>query len=204
MTRFADQLLADLLSDHGSALRDMAAPAARRRGNRPLWVSAGALGAAGATAAGLALVAGGSPAYAVTENGDGSLTITINRLSGVEKVNTALHSLGVAVVAVPVRTGCPSITSLPRATLADHGSLTVDAADGANNGDAISTITLNVHGIPAGDTALVAYSASPDGRLQAATSLIAGPAPACVSIPPALTRGSAPDAGQHAPTASLR
>lgn len=195
MTRFADQLLADLLADHGGTLHDMTPPVARRRNTPRLWVAVGSLGAAGATAATLALVGGGSPAYAVTQNGDGSLTISINRLSGVEKVNTALHSLGVAVVAVPVRTGCPVIGSLPHASPADHGSLTVNAAGGTNNGDANATVTLNVHGIPAGDTALLAVSSSPDGRLQAATSLIAGAAPACVSLPASDTIGSPSDAG---------
>ena len=50
MTKFEDQLLEQLMTEHGDELRAMPAPApARRRVRRPVWLATGALFSAQAT-----------------------------------------------------------------------------------------------------------------------------------------------------------
>ena len=45
-------------------------------------------------------------AFAVTDNQDGSVTITLNEITGVSGLNAKLASMGIAVRAVPVVSGC--------------------------------------------------------------------------------------------------
>src|SRR6202035_670577 len=69
-------------------------------------------GAAATVAAGTAAVLAisaattATPAFAVTNNPDGSVTITLNELTGVSDLNAKLASMGIAVRAVPVVSGC--------------------------------------------------------------------------------------------------
>ena len=119
MTKFEDQLLGQLMAEHGHQLRTVQRPApARRRVRRPVWLAAGAAGvAAAATAAVMTL--GSTPAlaaYSVTQH-DNAITVAVNRPSGVAGANVTLHAMGARVRVVPVRPGCPSIGSLPRRPL---------------------------------------------------------------------------------------
>jgi hypothetical protein len=186
MTTFADKLFDDLMRDHGTALDAVEQPAPPgRRASRPLWLTAGTLAAVGATTGGLVLAGGGSAAaYAVTQNADGTATIAINRLSGIDGANTRLRVLGDRVVVVPVRPGCPSIDSLPPPRVKPTGLVT-----GRARGNAEST-TIDVRGIPDGDTALVAVLES-HGAIMLVMRLISGDAPSCVS----LTKARVPGAG---------
>ena len=60
-------------------------------------------------------VAGGkTPAYAVTSNPNGTVTLAVYKKSGIAGANAKLHELGDSqVYVVPVEAGCPSISSLP-------------------------------------------------------------------------------------------
>ena len=82
-------------------------PAVRSAGH-PRIVAGGATAAVAATAAVLALGAATTapPAFAVTDNRDGSVTITLNEITGVSGLNAELASMGIAVRAVPVVSGC--------------------------------------------------------------------------------------------------
>ena len=125
---------------------------ARRRVRRPVWLAAGAAGtAAAATAAVLAL--GSAPAlaaYSVTPHGNGTVTVAVNRPSGVAGANTTLHAIGARVVVVPVRPGCPPIGSLPHPRPAPHPSVSVGT--GVNgSGHRSVTVKVGKGGIPAGD-----------------------------------------------------
>ncbi len=116
MTKFEDQLFVELMAEHGHRLRAVTRPApARRRVRRPVWLAAGAAGtAAAATAAVMAL--GGAPAYAaysVTRHGDGAVTVSVSRPSGVAGANATLRAMRARIRVVPVRPGCPPIGSLP-------------------------------------------------------------------------------------------
>lgn len=182
MTKFADQLFTDLMAEHGPAL-ERSTPPARRVVPRPVWLAAGVVGMAGAVTAGMAVFGSGAPAYAVTPNDDGTVTISINQMTGLDGANLALHNLGDRVVVVPVRPGCPPIGSLPVAkpVPGQETSLRIGVRehDGGNG-----TVTVDAHGVPAGDTMVVAAEQTAQG-VQVASVLISGPAPRCVSdLPP--------------------
>jgi hypothetical protein len=130
-----------------------------------------------------ALVAsGGSPAYAVTKNPNGTVTLDVYQKSGIAGANAKPHQLGDNVVVVPAGVGCPSIRSLPApAVPAARGSISTQT--GVSKG---GSVTVNAHGIPAGDILVVAVETTTNGRTT--TSLGAGkltspPAPSCVSLP---------------------
>ncbi|HLI38326.1 MAG TPA: hypothetical protein VKV80_13455 [Streptosporangiaceae bacterium] len=180
MTKFADELFNDLMREYQPALQRVQRPAAagRRAVPRPVWAAAGTAGMAGAVAAGV-VGFGGSPAYAVTQNPNGTLTVAVSRLDGVSGANARLRAIGSRVVVVPVRPGCPSMNSLPAAT-PPPGRRVSGSARGRDR-----SVTVDVRGVPAGDIALVAAKAGPSGRVtQLAMKLIKGTAPSCVSLPP--------------------
>jgi hypothetical protein len=214
MTRFADQLFDDLMREHGQALARTAVPAAPKRylTARPVLLTAGAGGVAVAAAVGTLVASGGTPAYAVTTHPNGTVTLAVYQASGIAGANSKLHDLGDRVVVVPVKSGCPSIDSLPAPGVpAKDISLQVKASTGGS-------VTVDAHGIPAGDI-LVLGIASTGGKFQfsmqgsasakgqaghasgssqgpatatgpgpgvgfgTASRLTSGPAPSCVSIP---------------------
>ena len=188
MTKFEDQLYQELITEHGHHLHALPRPApARRRVRRPVWLAAGAAGAAAAgTAAVLAL--GSTPAlaaYSVTRHANGTVTVAVNRASGVAGANVALHALGARVKVVPVRPGCPAIGSLPRPRPAPH--LAVSVRSGVTkSGHRSVSVTLGKDGIPAGDTLILAFSGDPGhGPTLGAGGIITGPVPSCVSLPTA-------------------
>jgi hypothetical protein len=180
MTNFSDQLLTDLISEHGTALESAGLPSAPSRRPHPVRRAALLAGGAGALAAGLtvALTAfggGASPAYAVTRHADGTLTVAVWHPSGIAGANSELRSLNARVVVVPEGAGCPSIHSLPAPP--------VDV-----NGQALSTLdvnkesaTVNAHGIPAGDLLVLGVS-STGGNMTVSAAMTRAPAPSCVSV----------------------
>jgi hypothetical protein len=180
MTKFADQLFNDLMREHGAALASLPAPAqARRHVARPALLAAGAGGVAVATAVGLLTAGGGTPAYAVTANPNGTVTLDVYDQSGIAGANGALHKLGdQQVVVIPVRAGCPSLNSLPK--VPGHSAIQV-------KGSATGTgaITVDARGIPKGDILVVAVVTTAEGK--AVYRVLTGqltrpPAPSCVSV----------------------
>ncbi len=190
MTKFEDRLFGQLMAEHGHHLRAVQRPApARRRARRPVWLAAGAAGTvAAATAAAMAL--GSAPAYAaysVTQH-NGTVTVAVNRPSGVAGANTALHAMGARVRVVPVRPGCPPIGSLPRPRPAPHPAVSV--ATGVNgHGHRSVTVKVGKGGIPRGDTMILAFSSGPGRSSLGAGGIITGPVPRCVSLPSAPSGG---------------
>ena len=192
MTKFEDQLYQELITEHGHHLHALQRPAPdRRRDRRPVWLAAGAASAAAAgTAAVLAL--GSTPAlaaYSVTRHANGTVTVAVNRASGVAGANVALHALGARVKVVPVRPGCPAIGSLPRPRPAPR--LAVSVRSGVTkSGHRSVSVTLGKGGIPAGDTLILAFSGNPGrGPALGAGGIITGPVPSCVSLPSAPSGG---------------
>ncbi len=192
MTKFEDQLYQQLMTEHGHHLRALERPApARHRVWRPVWLATGAAGAvAAATAAVMAL--GSTPAlaaYSVTRH-NGTVTVAVNRASGVAGANTTLHAMGARVRVVPVRPGCPPIGSLSRPRPVPHPAVSVKS--GVNgNGHRSVTVKLGKGGIPAGDTMILAFSGDPrHGTALGAGGIITGPVPRCVSLPSAPHGGS--------------
>jgi hypothetical protein len=192
MTKFEDQLYQQLITEHGHHLRALERPApARHRVRRPVWLDSGAAGAvAAATAAVMAL--GSTPAlaaYSVTRH-NGTVTVAVNRASGVAGANTALHAMGARVRVVPVRPGCPPIGSLSRPRPVPHPAVSVKS-EVNRNGHRSVTVKLGRGGIPAGDTMILAFSGDPrHGTALGAGGIITGPVPRCVSLPSAPHGGS--------------
>jgi len=196
MARFADQLFDDLMREHGSTLAHTRVPAAPNRhpAVRPVLLTAGAGGLAVAATVGyLVATGGGTPAYAVTRNPDGTVTLAVYQESGIAGANAQLRRLGDdRVVVVPVESGCPSISSLP-APRVPARQITMQAS-----GPGIGTIT--VGGVPAGDILLVLDIENTGTQRVTAAKLTSGKAPSCVSFsappaPPASGKSSAGSSG---------
>ena len=186
MTKFEDQLFGQLMAEHGHHLRALQRPArTRRRVRRPVWLATGAAGAVAAvTAAVIAL--GSAPAlaaYSVTQH-NGTVTVSVNRPSGVAGANTTLHAIGARVRVVPVRPGCRPIGSLPRPRPAPHPSVSVGTGV-TKSGHRSVTVRVGKGGIPAGDTMILAFSGSggPGSTSLGAGGIITGRVPRCVSLP---------------------
>jgi len=186
MTKFEDQLFGQLMAEHGHQLRAMQRPApARRRIRRPVWLATGAAGAVAAiTAAVMALgSAPASAAYSVTRHA-GTVTVSVDRASGVSGANATLHAMRARIVVVPVRPGCPPIGSLPRPQPAPHPAVWVKSGV---NGHGHRSVSVKIKGsIPAGDTMILAFTGDPhSGGSVGAGGIITGPVPRCVSLPSA-------------------
>ncbi len=188
MTKFEDQLFGQLMAEHGHRLRAMERPApARRRVGRPVWLAVGAAGAVAAVTTAAVMALGSAPAYAaysVTRHANGTVTVSVDRASGVAGANAALHAMRARVAVVPVRPGCPPIGSLPRPHPAPHPDVSV-ATGVTKSGHRSVTVKLGKGGIPAGDTMILAFSGKPGGTSLGAGGIITGRVPRCVSLPPA-------------------
>src|SRR5215469_3104562 len=110
MTKFSDQLFDDLMREHGPALAHTRPPAhpQRRVTARQALLAGGGTLAVAAAIAGTLVATSPSPAYAVTKNPDGTITLAVYRTSGIAGANARLRQLGdKQVVVVPIKPGCP-------------------------------------------------------------------------------------------------
>ncbi|CAM3492599.1 hypothetical protein KIPE111705_10990 [Kibdelosporangium persicum] len=100
MNKFEEQLLDDLMRDHGPRLA-----VARRPGPRPekpTWIATGVVALAGVTVGAVLLVPSDSPAYAVTDNKDGTVTVSVDNASAVDDVDKQLRGPVRVSAGVPV------------------------------------------------------------------------------------------------------
>jgi hypothetical protein len=179
MTKFEDQLYADLIHQHGQDLAGIALTAAPRRHITPrrVLVATGAGGAAVATAVGALVASGGTPAYALSTHPDGTVTLAVYQSAGIAAANAKFHELGDNVVVVPAEAGCPSLNSLPAPAVKPTGPISV-----SGSGSSSGSITVDAHGVPAGDIIVVGVDTSGQ-RVSVAGTLTSPPAPSCVSLP---------------------
>jgi hypothetical protein len=200
MTKFSDDLFDDLMREHRTTLANVVPPtppAHRISGRQMALATGGGLAVAAAVAGTLvatsgpaATVAGSTktPAYAVTQNPDGTLTLTAYQKSGLAGINADLKKLGDKnVYVVPVEAGCPSINSLPKPPVSGVGHRIGTAIGVSSNG----SVTVQATGIPAGDIMVIGMEVSGKSRLGAGT-LTTAPPPKCVSL-------SVPPPGKAAP-----
>jgi hypothetical protein len=194
MTKFEDQLFADLMTQYRPVLDHLdRRTSARRVAPRVAWLTGAATaGTAGAVTAAVMLAGGSTPAYAVTQNPNGTVTLSVASPAGLKPANQRLKVLGDPVVVVPVGAGCPSIASLPHPQLPPGTEIT------GRTSDINGSLTIDIEGVPAGDTALVAMSTSPDGPTNMASAVISGPVPSCVSLPALPPAGSGSSSGASA------
>jgi hypothetical protein len=202
MTKFADQLYADLIREHGPALAHTRPPAAPQRhiASRRTLLAAGAGCLAVAATAGALVADGGTPAYALTTNPDGTTTLALYQASGIVPVNAQLRHLRENVVVVLVRPGCPALSSLPAPAVSPpKGEIRVQGTSSRDG-----SITVNARGIPAGDILVVAAQTTTHGReviSETASRLTSPPAPSCVSLPPVPVPGGPGPGGPGSGTA---
>ena len=163
-----DELVREHHAEHAHPGRVINRGPARRR-----LLAGTSLGLAGAaTAAALALTAGTAPpAFAVTSNANGTVTVTINQIAGIAGVNSELAALGVSARAVPIVQGCTaSVQPLPKGT----------APGAVLPAPNMQSFTITPSAIPAGDTVVLAARQS-GGAVQTTNALVQGAAPACVA-----------------------
>ena len=198
MTKFADQLFDDLMREHGSTLTSARPHAPRRHvATRRALLAVGGGGVAVAAAAGVLAATAGpgapghnadaalgkTPAYAVTNNPNGTVTLAVYKKSGIAGANAKLHELGDSqVYVVPVEPGCPSISALPAPAVPFDGThLSIQAGRSIGG-----SVTVNAQGIPAGDILVVGFETTVSGKTITsfgASKLTSAPAPSCVSLP---------------------
>jgi hypothetical protein len=200
MTSFEDELLNDLLTEHGARLRELPPPGRARRRvlRRPGWLAAGGVVALGAavTAVVTAVTAlgGAAPAYAVTRGPGGSVEVSVSQPSGVAGANAALGRMHVRVRVVPVRAGCRSITSLPHPRAWRHrGGIQVGTGI-EHHGHRYVRVRAWGNAVPRGATMLLAFTTRGGANLGVG-GVITGRVPRCVSIP----AGLAPPGGAGGP-----
>jgi hypothetical protein len=180
MSKFADQLLADLMGEYRPALQDVPPrPAARRPARpRPVWLAVGAAAIAGAIAgaAGISGVGGATPAFAVTENSKGVVAVIFrghprDALLGhyvyplnvdpssleMADINAQLRALHSQAVVVPARPGCPRLGSRTVPFAKDTGKRRLIL--GSLHGFAFSTVPR----LPQDDVLLIYVEGKPGG-----------------------------------------
>jgi hypothetical protein len=181
MTKFSDQLFDDLMREHGPALAD-ASPSAqpkRRVTTRRTLLAGGGTLAVAAAVAGTLVARSPTPAYAVTKNPDGTITLAVYQTSGIAGANARLRQLGdKQVVVVPVEPGCPSPGSLPPPAVSGRGHRIATETGISRSG----SVTVNAQGIPAGDILVVGVETSGHSSLGGG-ALTSPPAPSCISLP---------------------
>ena len=184
MTKFADQLLDDLMAEHGPALaftRPTAVPKRHITAGRAL-LATGTGGIAVAATVGALVAGSGTPAYAVTTHPDGTVTLAVYQKSGIAGANDRLRQLGDdQVVVVPVEAGCPSPSSLPAPAVPLNGHLAVSTGVSAKDG----SVTVNAKGIPAGDILVVGVETTTTATghfSMGGGKLTSPPAPSCISL----------------------
>jgi hypothetical protein len=127
--------------------------------------------------AALAIMQMAAPAYAVTSNQDGSLTVTINNIGDPGEANKILRDAGVrAVVLVPKSAeDCPVEDRTPAATDSVLGAVEFDRAAGPN----VNKILIHPDKIPAGTVLALSAVTYPHGP-GFSIGMYPEPGPKCV------------------------
>ncbi len=202
MSKFEDRLWRQIVREHGAELAQMRRRAAKRAWqSRPRMLAGTTLGLAGiGTAVALLLGAASStPAFAVTQNSDGTVSVTIQRLSGIAGANQRLASLGIRARAVAVGAGCDSNWTVKQQVIT--GALSHKPATPAQLRAFIAArvaarAKIDPDKIPAGRTVVIAtWRAGKQVHLYASRA-VAGPPPACLA--PAAAAKAAKAAAVHA------
>lgn len=170
MSTYEDRLWSQLVREHGDQLQ-LPTIAARPHRRRPALITGTALAAAIATAAALVLTATTStPAYAVTDNSDGTVTVTLHDIQAITALNAALARDGIAARAIPLTADCP-IHGFPNPMP-------------AGTSPSAYTITIVPAEIPTGYTAVLAVGETASGQIALAQGAFHSPVPVCFNSTP--------------------
>lgn len=159
-------------------------PAVRLGGRLRILAGGTTAAVAAVSAAVLAISAATTapPAFAVTNNRDGSVTITLNEITGVSALNAKLASMGVAIRAVPVTSGCDAPVQVvgPDGSLQPATTLAVSRLpDNPRTGSqsTLQTITVAPPQTP-GQTRILAASTT---GIDLLGQTVQGQVPSCVA-----------------------
>ena len=127
MSKFTDHLWRDLVREHGPTLAHVDRPEpGRARRPRPRVLAGSTLGLAGVGAA-LVLALGGvgaPPAFAITTNSDGSVTVQINQDTSLPAANHTLTAMGIdEQVTIYMATGAAPVSGPVNCTPGSGASL---------------------------------------------------------------------------------
>ena len=143
---------------------------------RALLATGGGSLAVAAAVAGVLLSGGGTPAYAVTQNHNGTVTVAVHDQSGFAGANAKLAQDGDSqVVVVPIEAGCPA----PKAPAVSPKGHRISMGGSASKD---GSVTFTATGIPAGDIVVVGTQTTGQSRFTEAI-ITSPPAPTC--LPPA-------------------
>jgi hypothetical protein len=174
MSTFEDRLWSALVREHGEQMHIHPTETTHtKRHARPAILTGTALAGVGVTAAVvLAFTATTStpPAFAVTNNADGTVTVTLNDVSAITSLNAQLAREGLDAKAVPLTADCPT-RGFPH-----------PMPNGTN--PSTYTITIVPSQIPAGFTAIVAASQNAEGQVSLVQGAWPSPGPSCVNSTP--------------------
>lgn len=192
MSRFEDRLWSELVEQHGAVLAGqpslgLVPGAAPLRGavalRRPLATIGVALAAVVAAIV-IGLSTGGSgpaPAYAVTRNPDGTVSVTIQELSAAQSASEALTRMGLPIRAAAVEASCqanPDRYRMAPVPETDTRRIYSPFLSGSVTGVRISPSS-----IPAGDTLLLGVHEAAPKAIVLEVSLYRGAAPPCLPLP---------------------
>jgi hypothetical protein len=174
VSNFEERLLGELRG----VLPVESAPSGGRRRVGGRFALAGGLAMAAAAAATASVVffaTGDHPAYAVTKNADGSVTVEVDSLTNAAGLQAALQAAGVNAVVeyLPEGKTCAQPWFTPAGRIGG-----MDSSGVQRNAD--GTIEFTISGdMPAGDTLVVAAQTGPGGEQALETAWATGTVPAC-------------------------
>lgn len=165
MPKFADDLFADLMAEYRPNLEQTELPEPRKkRSAKPVWLTSGFVTIAALVTTVLLLFTTGAPAYAVTRNPDGTVTVTLNQMAALAQAAAALHVLG-----APTAVGCPGTTPIEVVT------------PGKN------TVVIDPRDIPAGQTGVLFAAPDSTGPPRLSWHVVPTHSPDCAELEKALT-----------------
>lgn len=174
MGKFEERLLDDLVQRHGFEVSEAARPAPRPSSARPLWIGAGALTIAGSIAVAVTVFGGNTPAFAVSKDADGVVTLSIKDIRAVDAANAELRRIGAPVLAVPMTADCTDRFEMDEGFV---GEMSGTVASGS--GDE-GSVTVRTKGLPPGSTVLVAAKKDGDKLTLSDGFSVRGKAPSCL------------------------
>jgi hypothetical protein len=197
MSKIEERMWADLIREPGAdqALAVRQPPTVRRRAPRAPLAVGGLILLGAILAAALALTAGTSttPAYAVTVNTNGSVSVTLNEVLGVSGANEALARLGVRARIAQIEAGCAQIGEQAFPPGHEVHELQERMVETQDVGEGFAGLAWVIHpdAIPQGDTLLITAQLANGGRpvtmhdgklvsvLASTVGLYRGAAPTC-------------------------
>lgn len=152
---------------------------------RPRLLAGGATAVAGAATAAMLTIGAATtapPAFAATSNPNGTVTVTLNDLTGVSGLNAKLASMGVAIRAVQVISGCSATAQAVGAggNVQPAGTLAVSPLPNSprtGSRSTLDTITVTPPQTP-GQTEILAASS---GGVDLLGQAVQGQVPSCVA-----------------------